>query len=88
MKGSFKISFYIFGFVLDSCIEIWRFFLKFGGILANKKLKKHLILALLILIYFLAIYSQQIKVCNQHIVISDPILALVLEVLWKFFVDL
>jgi hypothetical protein len=50
-KGSFKLSFYIFGFVLDSCIEIWRFFLKFGGILANKKLKKHLILALLILIY-------------------------------------
>jgi hypothetical protein len=48
MKVSFKISFYIFGFVLDSCIEIWWFFLKFGGILADKNLKKHLILALLI----------------------------------------
>jgi hypothetical protein len=63
-------------------------FLKIWWNLANKKLTKHLILALLIFNIPFWLYSQQIKVCNQHIVISGPILALVLEVLWKFFVDL
>jgi hypothetical protein len=38
-----KISFYIFSYILEPCIEIWHFFLKFGQILAIENLKKHLI---------------------------------------------
>jgi hypothetical protein len=39
--------FYMVGYLLEPCIEIWRFFLNFFQILAIENLKKLLILALL-----------------------------------------
>jgi hypothetical protein len=43
-----KTSFYVFGYLLEQCMKIWWFFLKFGWILVIENLKKHIILALLI----------------------------------------
>jgi hypothetical protein len=41
-----KIVIYIFGYLLEPCIEIWKIFLNFDQIMATENLKKHLILAL------------------------------------------
>jgi len=47
MKEFFsKTLFYIFGYLLEPRIEIWRFFFKFGRIMAIKIPKKHLSLPL------------------------------------------
>jgi len=43
----FKISFYIFGYLLEPCIEIWRFFMKLGRIMAIENLKKQMIFSVL-----------------------------------------
>jgi len=39
----FKATFYIFGYLLEPCMEIWRIFLKFGLIMAIEIPKKHLV---------------------------------------------
>jgi hypothetical protein len=58
MKGFFfKNIFLYFWLLLEPCIEIWRFFLNFGQILATENLRKHLILALSI---FIIIFSHYI----------------------------
>jgi hypothetical protein len=38
-----KETFYIFGYLLEPCMEIWRIFLNFGLIMAIEILRKHLI---------------------------------------------
>jgi hypothetical protein len=38
-----KATFYIFGYVLEPCMEIWWIFLNFGLIMAIENLRKHLI---------------------------------------------
>ncbi len=38
-------SFYIFSYLLELCIDIWKFFLIFFRIMAIENLKKHMILA-------------------------------------------
>jgi len=43
-----KTSFYIFGYLLELCIEIWRIFFEKIIIMAIEDLKKHKILAFLI----------------------------------------
>jgi hypothetical protein len=51
---------YIFGYLLEPCIEIWQDFLSFDQIMATENLKQHLILALKIFYrdFWLAINSQ------------------------------
>jgi hypothetical protein len=33
-------SYYMFGYLLEPCIEIWNFFLKFGRVMAIEKSQK------------------------------------------------
>jgi hypothetical protein len=46
MKAIIKKYLYIFGYLLEPCIEIWQDFLSFDQIMATENLKQHLILAL------------------------------------------
>jgi hypothetical protein len=64
-------NFYIFGYLLEPCIEIWIFFLRYSRIMAIINRKKLLILALLIFNtpFWLSI-ARKIKRCLQLLILA------------------
>jgi hypothetical protein len=52
-----KTFLYIFGYLLQTGLEIWRFFLNFGGIKAIQNLKKQMILPLLLFNIAFKVYN-------------------------------